>query len=112
MTRPRAERSGVRIPLRSRVFSSDYTDHLWDPPYRLVSGYRRPFPGIKRLAREVKHALLSDIEVKNEWSCTFIPPLYLHDVDTENFTQLMADTAIVLYHDVRRRFSCTCVLGN
>jgi len=30
--------------------------------------------GVKRPGREVNHSLQSSAEVKNNWSCTFIPP--------------------------------------
>jgi len=30
--------------------------------------------GVKRPGREVNHSLQSSAEVKNEWSCTSIPP--------------------------------------
>jgi hypothetical protein len=35
--------------------------------------------------REVNHVAPSMIEVRNEWSCTSSPPVYLHDLDRDNF---------------------------
>jgi hypothetical protein len=43
------------------------------------------FPGIKRQGCEVYHSASSSAELNNEWSCTSIPPIFLHRVDMANF---------------------------
>jgi len=42
--------------------------------------------GVKRPGRDVNHALPLRVDVKNEWSHTFAPPICLHGVGKENFT--------------------------
>jgi len=43
-------------------------DQLWDPPI------------LKRPEREADHSSTSSTEVKNAWSYTSIPPIYIHGV--------------------------------
>jgi len=52
------------------------------PPTKWVPG---SFPGVKRQGPEVNHTHSSSAEVKNEWSYTSIPPIYLCDLDDETF---------------------------
>jgi hypothetical protein len=63
-------------------------DRLQGLPSHLLNGYRRSFPGVKRPRRNVHHSPPTSAEVKNAWSCTSTPPVYLHGVDRENFTCL------------------------
>jgi len=42
--------------------------------------------GAKWLGHDVNHSTPSSAEVKNEWSYTFAPPIYLHGMDRDNFT--------------------------
>jgi hypothetical protein len=63
--------SGVRIPVEGR-------------PILLFSGYREPFPGIRRPGRLVNHSPLCSNEVKIEWSYTSLPPICLRRVDRES----------------------------
>ena len=41
--------------------------------------------GVKMPVREVNHSPPSSVEVKNEWSYTSVPPIYLRGVDRDNF---------------------------
>jgi hypothetical protein len=50
----------------------------------LFSLYRNSVPGEKRLESEVDRPVPSSAEDKNEWSCTAVPPVRLHDVDRKN----------------------------
>jgi hypothetical protein len=43
-------------------------------------GTRGPFPGVKRPGREADHSPPSSVEVKNVWSYTSTPPIFLHGV--------------------------------
>ena len=67
-------------------------DRLWGTPTFLLNGSRGSFPGLKRTGRDVDNSSPSSAEVKNEWSYTSTPPLYLHGLDrfncTLNFTVL------------------------
>ena len=40
--------------------------------------------GVKRPGRDVDHSPSSSAKVKNEWSCTSVPPIRLHGVEGEN----------------------------
>jgi len=40
----------------------------------------------KQWEREVDHVSSSSAEIKNEWSCTSTPPMYLHGADRDNST--------------------------
>jgi hypothetical protein len=41
---------------------------------------------VKQQWREVEHSPPPNAEVKNDWSYTSAPPVYLHGVDRETFT--------------------------
>jgi hypothetical protein len=62
---------GVRVPVRSRIFSSPLRpDRLWGPPSFLSNGYR----GQKRQGREADHSPPASAEVKKTWLYTSTPP--------------------------------------
>jgi hypothetical protein len=42
--------------------------------------------GVRRPEHEFDHSLLSNAEVKNEWSHSSVPPLRFHGVAREIFT--------------------------
>jgi len=85
-TRLRDRRSGNRGKGRKLFSSVKPPDRLWVPPSFLFSRYRGCSPGLKRPGREVNHSPPSCAEDKNEWGCTFIPPIFLHGVDRKNFS--------------------------
>jgi hypothetical protein len=64
----------------------NHPHRLWGPNSLLFKGYRHSSPGIKRTGFNADHSLLSNAEVKNEWSCASTPPSYLHGVHKGNFT--------------------------
>jgi hypothetical protein len=81
----RTGRPGVRIPVGSKIFLfSESSRQALGPPSLIPNTYRATFPAVKRPRREVNHSPSSSS--KTEWSCTSIPPVCLHCVDTENFT--------------------------
>jgi len=43
------------------------------------------YPGVKLLRSEADHSSPSVVELKNEWSSTTTPPIYLHGVYRGNF---------------------------
>jgi len=57
------------------------------PPIRWVSDVF--FPGLQWPGSEAGHSPPSGAKVKNEWSCTSIPPVYLHGVYIDGFTVLL-----------------------
>ena len=61
--------------------SPKYPDRLWGPSGFLFNGRRGSFPVIWRPACDAEHSLPSSADVKNEWSYTSTPPIYLHGVD-------------------------------
>ena len=68
-------------------------DWLWGQCHLLFGGYRVLSRGIKGSGREVDRSPAysaevknTSAEVKNTWSCTSAPPLFLHGVDRHNFT--------------------------
>ena len=85
-TRLRAGRSGNPGRVGVLFCSPKPPDRLWGPPSFLFVGYRGCFPGLKRPGRQVNHSPPSSAEDKNEWGCTFIPPVCLHGVDRKNFS--------------------------
>jgi len=40
----------------------------------MFNGYWVSFPGTKQPGREIIHSSLPGVEVKNEWSYTYVPP--------------------------------------
>jgi hypothetical protein len=67
---------GVRVPVRSSIFSSprrpDWPTGSTQPPIRWVPGAL--FPGFKRPGRETERSPLISVEVKKIWIYTPIPP--------------------------------------
>jgi hypothetical protein len=64
---------GVRVPVGSRIFSSQRRpDRLWGPPSLLHNRYGGG--GVKRPGREVDHSPPPSAEVKKMWIYTSIPP--------------------------------------
>jgi len=82
VTRQRAERCGDRglDSRRGKGFFPSSTDIKPDS-----DAYRRTFPGIKRPGRELEQSPPYIAEVNNDWSCTSIPPIYLHGLDRADF---------------------------
>jgi hypothetical protein len=76
VTRPWAGYFGIQISAGARDFSFSKTSRpalgLSQPPVQLVSGVL--IVGVKQLGYEVDHSPPSSAEVKNEWSCTSVPP--------------------------------------
>ena len=77
--------SGVRISVGPRNCSifQKWPDGLWDPPSLLFCGYQGSFPDLKWPGHDVKHSPPSFAKVKNEWSCTFNPHVFLHGMKRE-----------------------------
>ena len=72
-----AERIVVRNPAGARdVSSPKHVERIWGPKSLVFNRCNGSFPGIKRPGREADHS--SGTKVKNEWSCTSVPPIYLH----------------------------------
>jgi hypothetical protein len=68
--------SGIQIPGEARDFSFYKMFRLaLDPTQPLFGVYWGSFSGVKWLGHDGNHSLLSGVEVKNEWSCTFAPPV-------------------------------------
>ena len=60
---------------------------------------------------EVEHASSSVAEIKNEWSCTSTPPMYLHGADRDSCTFFDCCWRILLLHlrkekEVEEDISC------
>ena len=62
-------------------------------PSPLFSGYEGSLLGVKRSGCDVDHFPPSSAEVKNEWSYTSSPPIYLHRLDMAKFTITVLNTA-------------------
>ena len=65
--------------LRGFLFFVFFLPHLF-------SGYLCSFPGVKLPGFEVSYSHPPSAELKNEWSYTSAPPVFLYGVDRENFT--------------------------
>jgi hypothetical protein len=88
-TKLRAGRSRVRMPVQARYFLFLKTSRLaLGPPSFLFSGYRRSFPGLKRLRREANLSSPSSAEFKNEWNHTSAPPVCFHGMICTVMTRL------------------------
>jgi hypothetical protein len=87
----RPEPSSDRTVPTTAVCSSNI--ELSDPH---SNGQRVPYPpsflGLKRPGREVDQSPPFSAEFKNEWSCTFAPPLLLRGGHRDDFTFLRLDT--------------------
>jgi hypothetical protein len=64
-----------------------------------VSTRARAHSWVQRPGHGVYHSLLSVVEVKNKWSYTSTPPVYLHGADRENLTHTSQRTFRFLYED-------------
>jgi len=74
-------------PIRGK----SYVSSLKRPDQLTLSAHRTVgsgvcFPRINPRVRDVDLLHPSIAEVKNEWSCTPIPPICLHGVDRDTFT--------------------------
>jgi hypothetical protein len=91
LTRPRAGRSGFRIPVGTLRFlsCSKLRARLLGRHPRIFSGYRVPFPAVERLVCESDHPPPSNVKVKNERICTSIPTVYPHDAVQQNIKRIV-----------------------
>jgi len=83
------ESSGAGIPavgFKKKISSPEVRKIFWSPLNLLQNGHQEFFPGLKRPAREVDHSIPSRVEVKNDWRCTFNPPIHLHAKEGGNYT--------------------------
>jgi hypothetical protein len=83
-----AGKSGVRIWLAATRFvpSPKCPDRKLGPHSLIFNGYRGSFfPPLNGLVREVVHSPPLSAEVKNEWSYTFTPSIWLRGVDRNKF---------------------------
>ena len=80
--------SEVRITAGARYLFcyQKYPDRLWGPSSFLFTEYRSISPGVKRPGREAIHSPPPIAQVKNEWSYTSAPPIFLHSIDSDKFT--------------------------
>ena len=72
-------------PIRDKgLFSSPtHPDQLWGPTSLIFSGFQPSFLGIKWVGPDDDHSPPSSIEVKNEWSYTSTPLVYLLGMDRD-----------------------------
>ena len=84
-SRLQAGRSGILISAGTRYLFL-LPNVQTGPPTLLIYGYWGSFSSVKRSDREVKHSPLSNADVKDAWSYTTTPPIFLHRVDRETFT--------------------------
>jgi hypothetical protein len=89
-TRLRGRRFWVRTQVQTILFYSPKRPYrLWGPPSFAFNECLLSFQEVKRPGREANHSPPSSAEVKNEWSHTHNPPVYLNGVDRDNFTLLV-----------------------
>ena len=91
-------------PGRGKRFSllQKHPDRLWGPSSLLCNGYRGSSQGIKQPGREFDNSPPSSDEVKNEWSYTSAPIVWLHWMDRDSFAftfylQLSSDSTNALF---------------
>jgi hypothetical protein len=85
LTRLRTGRSVVRIPAEFRLALGPFQPSVQCDP-RVIS------QRVKRPGRDVYHLSPSSAEVKNEWSCTSTPTMYLHGVHRASLTCIFTVT--------------------
>jgi hypothetical protein len=71
------EGPGLESRQEHKNFLQNRPDRLWGPPSLLFRGYRGFFSGVKLPGREVDHSPAFIAEIRNDWSCTSAPPMYL-----------------------------------
>jgi hypothetical protein len=89
VTKPRIGRAGVWFPAGAVDFyllKNVQTGYGAQPASSSMSTGLFFFLGVKRPGHEFDHIPPSAAEVKNEWSYTSAPPVYLHGVDRDNLT--------------------------
>jgi hypothetical protein len=86
--RARRQGSGRSMPDNSKVFFfiPRHPDRLWGPTRFLLNEYTGLISGVKRPGREGDRSPPSSGKGKNEWSCTSIPAICLHDSQRYSFT--------------------------
>jgi hypothetical protein len=101
VTRLRASRSGVRIPVRTSDFS---LLQYFQTGFGLTQWVLSPFSGIKRFGREVNHSLSSSAEV-NKLSYTSTPiclrSMYRHKSTFTFIGQVPLQVHIIVNNDIR-----------
>jgi hypothetical protein len=93
VTRLQAGRSGVRIPVGTRSFSSpERQNQIWRPPSLLFSEHWGSLSVGNWPGCVVNHSPPSSDKIKNVWKCARCthapPPVCLQGVDKETFTAL------------------------
>ena len=83
VTRVVHARFGIRIPTENKIF---FTSPSVGPNKLAVYWLPGLFSWVKLLVHDVEHSHPSSAEVKNQWSYTSTPSVYLHEVDRDNFT--------------------------
>jgi hypothetical protein len=63
----------------------------------LFSGHWDSFPGVKRPGPEVHYWPPSCAEFRNEWSCTYTSPVWIHGVDRDNFTFFITEFRVLMF---------------
>jgi len=111
MTRLGAGRYGVRFPVGTiyEYFSLLQIIQTILGANPGTNGYRVSLPAIRRLACEAVHSLPHSATVKNDWSYTSTPSIYLHGMDrvTLRFFFTVDDHRTILGMVVRRKFRMT-----
>jgi len=78
--------SGVRIPVGAKGFCVFQNIGSWAYPFSYSRATGDLSSGVKHLGPEFDHSTPSSAEVKNEWSCTSTPSLFLRRVDRDKIT--------------------------
>ena len=83
MTRIRARRCGVRIPVGIRDFSLHQNVQL------LQNGHRGNYPAVERPGRDADYSPSPGTQFKSEQKCTSALPVCLHGVGRDSYSVAM-----------------------
>jgi hypothetical protein len=74
-----------------------HPDQIFGPLKPFIQWVLGSFPKVKWPGPEVDYWPPSSAEVRNEWNCTYTTPVWIHGIDTDNFTLFITEFQVLMF---------------